>query len=153
MVIMANEKTRKNAAEEAYKIGDHLKEGKLKTVVIGFDDNKDPIRVLEEVFIGKADFENQDKAIAEANKRLGLTGAKALTRLNNQECEKLAKAFDKVAPPALQGSAAPWFWGDGDYSAGRIYSAGDGEWRTVSDVLNMYHPRDVPAALRGPVQN
>lgn len=139
------------AAQEAYKIGDRLKEGKLTTVIFGFDENKDPIRVPESVFVGNAEFYNQDKAVAEANERLGLKGQKALTRLNDQECAQLAKVWDKVAPPALQGSAAPWFWGASDfnYDGERVYRGGEADWG--SDFRYNSHP--VPAALCGPVRS
>jgi hypothetical protein len=141
-------------AKKALEIGDRLKEGKLTTVILGFDENKDPIRVPEGVFIGKAKFEDQDKAIAEANDKLGLKGQKALTRLHNHECALLAKDWDKVASPAQQGSAAEWFWGrtlDERYNGGRVFRGGEADSYGIH-FHSKYGSRPVPAALRGPVQ-
>lgn len=137
------------AALEAYSIGDRLKEGELTTVIFGFDKNKDPIRVPEGVFIGTTEFYNQDKAVAQANDRLGLKGQKTLSRLNDDECAQLAKVWDKVAPPALQGDAAPWFWGASAINiTWRVYCGSKTDWGY--DV--RCYSRPVPAALRGPVR-
>ena len=140
------------AAQEAYKIGDRLKEGELTTVIFDFDENKDPIRVPENIFIGKTEHYNQDRAVADANDKYGLRGQQALTRLNDRECAQLAKVWDKVAPPSQQGNAAPWFWGElfNFYLGGRMYRSGADVWNSSNSGHGL---RPVPAALRGPVRN
>lgn len=139
------------APQETYKIGDRLKEGKLTTVIFGFDENNDPIRVPESIFVGNEGFNYQAYAVAKENDKLVLKGQKALTCLNDQECAQLAKVWNKVAPPALRGSAAPSFWGASTYDvgSGRVYRGGEAGW------LSLHRPnsRPVPAALRGPVQS
>lgn len=83
----------------------------MTTVIFGFDANNDPIRVLESVFVGKAEFHNQDDVIAQTNYKIGLKGQERLTRLNDHECAQLVKVWNKVASRDLQGGDAPWFWG------------------------------------------
>lgn len=143
------------AAQEAYKIGDRLREGNLTTVIFGFDEKNNPIRVLEDIFVGNAKFDHQDKAVTKRNEELGLKGQKALTRLNDLECAQLAEVWDKVAPPALQGSAAPWFWGESFSTSlwgGCVFRAEEDGVSIAIDESGAYGSSyKVPAALRGPI--
>lgn len=158
--VMASEKAKEidfgktdtaaGLAQKALGIGDRLKEGTLTTVVFGFDGNKDPIRVPEGVFIGEAIFCDQDKVVAKANVGLDLKGTKALTRLSDDECAQLTKVWAKVAPPELQTSTAPEFWGASDYCySGRLYHGGEPYW----SYLDQNYSRPVPAAIRGPARS
>jgi hypothetical protein len=147
------------ASRGAYKIGDHLVEGKLTTVVFSFDENNHPIRVPTFVFIGKSNFSDQDVAIKKENERLGLHGDRMLTPLDGNECAQLAKVWDKVAlpvsghePPRFSANETPWFWGESestDEDRARVFRGGV-EAATFDSKRCL---RPVPVALRGPIRS
>jgi len=135
------------AAQEALEIGGVMKDG---TVVIAVDLKKNlALFAPEGIFGGESDFVHQDVAEKNANQR-GLHGHKDWRLVTDVEAGALAKAWDKVAPPALHGSAAPWFWGaSGNRFFGRVYrgdKAGRGDYsdRSIS--------RPVPVVRSGPVR-
>ena len=139
------------AAQKALEIGDRMKDG---TVVIAVDlENNIALFVPEGIFGGNARFEDQYDVVekADAQKLHGHTDWRLIT---DNEASALAKAWGKVAPPALQGEAAPYFWGlsadQAFYSAsGRIYRGGMDGW-FYSAPRNLY---PVPIVRRGPARS
>lgn len=120
------------AAQEALVIGQKMKDG---TVVIAVDLQKNlALFAPEGIFGGKSDFDHQDGVVKKVNEQ-SLAGHKDWRRITDQEASALAKDWPKVAPPALQGSAAPRFWGAstfnfdfGDnYYYGRVYRGGEAD--------------------------
>jgi len=135
------------AAKEALEIGDRMKDG---TVVIAVDlKNNTALFAPEGIFGGNSSFDDQDSVVKQSNAQ-GLHGQKDWRRITDKEASSLAKAWDKVAPPALQGSAAPWFWGASALNAslGRVYRGGGSDW----NISSRYHSRPVPVVRSGPAR-
>jgi len=138
------------AAKQVLEIGDRIKDG---TVVIAVDPKKNlALFAPEGIFGGEADFDHQDYVIYKANKQ-GLRGHKDWRRVTDNEARALAKVWDKVAPPPLQGSAAPWFWGKSinfiDYYYARVYRGGEAECRPN----HRFGSRPVPIVRSGPARS
>lgn len=137
------------AAKKALEIGQRMKDG---TVVIAVDLKENfALFAPKEIFGGGSNFNNQDDIVKKANEE-GLHGHSDWRRVTDKEASALAHAWDKVAPPALQGSAAPWFWGasgTGRYdTAGHIYRGGEADWG--GDDRGWSHP--VPVVRSGPAR-
>jgi len=80
------------------------------TVVIGVDLRKNiALFAPENIFGGNSDFDHQDGVVAKANAK-SMNGHKDWRRITDKEASTLAKNWKKVAPPELQGDAAPLFW-------------------------------------------
>jgi hypothetical protein len=135
------------AAQTALKVGDHLKDG---TIIIHIDNNT-ALTAPENLFGGVSDFRHQDDVVAQANAQ-NLQGHNDWRRATDEEASILAKNWNKVAPPAQQGSAAPQFWGkyaEVD-SSGRVYRGGetDPDARFWSYSLSVPVVRSVALAPR-----
>jgi cell wall-associated NlpC family hydrolase len=131
--------------KKALEVGEHMKDG---TVVIAVDLKKNTALFAPEgIFGGNSDFDEQDGIVKKANEQK-LASHKDWRRVTDSEASALAKAWDKVAPRAMQDSYAPWFWGastDQFNSAGRVYRGGESDppsitylayWRPVPVVRN-----------------
>ncbi|MDD9900303.1 MAG: hypothetical protein OXT65_04930 [Alphaproteobacteria bacterium] len=143
--VNGNTMTAIDTAQKAFEIGECLKDG---TIVFGFDDDKNPLRVPEGVLCGETDYYSQNRIVERANAD-ALHGHKTWTRLSDKECAQLAKVWDKVAPVAQRGSAAPWFWGASSshrHSFGNVYRGGG-----KSSTTDLNASRFVPVVLRGAV--
>jgi len=134
------------AAKEALEIGDRMKDG---TIVIAVDLKMNiALFVPEDIFGGNSTLYHQAVVVAKANAQ-NLHGKKDWRRITDEEANSLAKDWDKVAPPALQGHAAPWFWGAFSYfgsNSGRVYRGGEAD-------CSYYHrnnSRPVPVVRSGP---
>ena len=122
------------AAPKAHEVGEHLKDG---TVCVAVDLEKNEALFMPEgIFGGKSTFDDQDEVVQEAN-RNKLHGHGDWRRTTDGENEKLSEVWNKVAPPALQGSAAPWFWGaSASYDGlGRVWRGGEADWYDVTPGL------------------
>jgi len=137
------------AAKKALEIGDRMKDG---TVVIAVD-LKENIALFapKDIFGGNSAFDSQDSVVKQANVQ-GLHGHKDWRRITDEEASALAKAWDKVAPPALQGSAAPWFWGAAtdDAGNGSVFRRGYSVWNRGPYRLDS---RPVPVVRSGPARS
>ncbi len=135
-------------AQKVLAVGDRLKDG---TVVIAVDPDKDTsLRAPEGIFGGESDFDHQDSVVNNANAQR-LNGHNDWRRVTNEEANTLAGAWNKVAPPALQGRAAPWFWGASlnGYLDGRVYRGGESDWYG----FDRYSSRPVPVVRSGPARS
>lgn len=137
-----------NFVQKVLEVGDRLRDG---TVVIAVDlDNHTSLRVPEGIFGGVSAFDDQDGVVNNANAQ-NLHGHDDWRRVTNEEASTLAGAWNKVAPPALQGGrAAPWFWGasGNHFISGRVYRGGESGW------LSSYQDtsRPVPVVRSGPAR-
>jgi len=131
--------------KKALEVGDRV-DG---TVVIAVD--KDIATFAPEgIFGGNSAFDSQDSVVKQANAR-SLHGNNDWRRITDMEAWALTKAWDKVAPPALQGSAAPWFWGASTrYDSGRVCRSGDSDW---GNYYYRFYSRPVPVVRSGPVRS
>jgi hypothetical protein len=138
-----------SAARVAHEVGDHLKDG---TVCIAVDlKNDNALFAPEGIFGGNARFDDQDKVVEKVNAGNGTHGHKDWRRISDAEGKKLSDAWNKVAPPALQGRAAPWFWLASPYGNdcdGRVRRGGE----TVSASHYRYDSLPVPVVRSGPVR-
>ncbi len=135
------------ASQKALEVGDYLQDG---TVVIAVDlKNNQALFAPEGIFGGKATFDKQDAIPAQMNKQ-NAHGHNDWRRITDAEGETLSKAWDKVEPRELQGSAAPWFWlasSDNDVT-GRVRRGGDADW----DGKYQDYSRPVPVVRSGPAR-
>lgn len=139
-----------NLAQKVLKVGDRLRDG---TVVIAVNPDKNTsLRVPEGIFGGESDFDHQDGVVNNANAK-SLHGHNDWRRVTNKEADTLAGAWGKVAPPALQGRAAPWFWGASNslYILGRVCRGGESDWDAIY-VFRDYS-RPVPVVRSGPARD
>lgn len=137
------------AAQKALEIGDRMKDG---TVVIAVDLKKNTALFAPEgIFGGNSDFDHQDGVVKQANAR-SLHGNKDWRRGTDKEASALANAWDKVAPPALQGRDTPWFWGaaSSKNDNGRVYRGGKADG--VSND-HRYYSHPVPVVRSGPARS
>lgn len=135
-------------AQKVLAVGDRLKDG---TVVIAVDVNKNKALFAPGgIFGGESDFDYQDGVVDTANAQ-SLHGHNDWRRVTNDEAGTLASAWNKVAPDALQGRAAPWFWGASIvlYSTGRVYRGGESVWRD----FHRDDSRPVPVVRSGPARS
>lgn len=135
-------------AQRVLEVGERLRDG---TVVLSVDlDKNQALFVPAKIFGGEAKFDHQDNVVKSAN-RDGLHGHKDWRRITDAEGETLSKAWDKVAPAELQGSAAPWFWlaSPVNNGNGRVRRGGEAGW--TSDVRVSSYP--VPVVRSGPARS
>ena len=133
-------------AKEALKVGDRLKNG---TVVLFVDLKKNEALFLPAaIFGGKASFADQDNVVKAANAK-ALHGHSDWRRITDTEGKTLSKVWDKVAPPELQGRAAPWFWLASPYGnhLGRVGRGGEADWLNLRRHLSL----PAPVVRSGPV--
>ena len=145
-VALEASRTNTPIAQKAHEVGERLKDG---TVVIAVDpDTNTSLRVPGDIFGGKSDFYHQDGVVNTANAQ-SLHGHQDWRRVTDAEAGTLARAWNKVAPPTLQGSAAPWFWGaSAHYSNGSIFRGGESGWGTAT--RDRYGSCPVPVVRSGP---
>jgi hypothetical protein len=93
--------------ERVLEVGDHLKDG---TVCIAVDLKKnEALFAPAEIIGGEAKFYNKIDIPRRLNEQ-NAHGHRDWRNITDKEGETLAKVWNKVAPPELLGSAAPWFW-------------------------------------------
>ena len=135
-------------AQRVLEVGERLRDG---TVVLSVDlDKNQALFVPAKIFGGEAKFDHQDNVVKSAN-RDGLHGHKDWRRITDAEGETLSKAWDKVAPAELQGSAAPWFWlaSPGLNNVGRVRRGGEAGW----DSGYRGYSGPVPVVRSGPARS
>ena len=145
--VPANDTAAKaTAALKAHEVGEHLEDG---TVCIAVDlKNDKALFAPEGIFGGNAPFDDQDEVVVKVNARSGTHGHKDWRRITDEEGKTLADVWNKVAPPALQGRAAPWFWlASPDHYHGRVRRGGeaDGNYNNRDDLLPVPVVRSGPA--------
>lgn len=97
-----------NIAPRALKVGDRLNDG---TVVLSLNRARnEALLVPKKIFGYVTNFENQDYAIKEYVNKCDLHGHDDWRPITDTEGEELARVWDKVAPPEMQGHNAPLFW-------------------------------------------
>jgi hypothetical protein len=145
--------TAANDAGKALEVGEHLKDG---TVVIAVDlEHNEALRVPEGIFGGNDRFDYQDEVVEEVNAGSGTHGHKDWRRITDEEGKTLSEVWNKVAPAALKGRAAPWFWLASPYSfnytsnLGRVRRGGEADWYS----RNRYDSLPVPVVRSGPAQS
>ena len=135
-------------AQRVLEVGERLRDG---TVVLSVDlDKNEALFVPAKIFGGEAKFDHQDNVVKSAN-RDGLHGHKDWRRITDAEGETLSKAWDKVAPAELQGSAAPWFWLASPYGnyIGRVRRGGEADWGNFF----RFDSIPVPVVRSGPARS
>ncbi len=131
------------AAPKTHEVGERLEDG---TVCIDVDlKNNKALFAPEGIFGGAAKFDDQDDVVEKVNAGDGLHGHKDWCRITDAEGKKLSDVWNKVAPPALQGSAAPWFWLASPGTNGRMRRGGEADGTYGRDCL-----RPVPVVRSGP---
>jgi hypothetical protein len=136
-----------NKKEKALEIGD------CQNGMVVFDVDLEKNTALwapKSLFVRNSDFDHQDDVVKQANDQ-SLHGQKDWRRSTDKEASALVKAWDKVAPPELQGDAAPLFWGKTKKGyCGRVYRSGETRWQ--DDYREDSHPvlvvRSSPARPR-----
>ena len=94
-------------AQKAFQVGDRLRDG---TVCIAVDLHKNKaLFAPEEIFGGKAKFDNQGEIPAQLNKQNAYSH-NDWRNITDDEGKTLSEVWDKVAPDELKGNAAPYFW-------------------------------------------
>ncbi len=134
--------------QRALEVGERLRDG---TVVLSVDLNKnEALFVPAKIFGGEATFGKQYNAVKAANND-ALHGHKDWRRITDAEGETLSKAWDKVAPAALQGRAAPWFWLASPFfnNSGRVRRGGEADW--IISYRGLSNP--VPVVRSGPARS
>jgi hypothetical protein len=138
------------AALKAHEVGEHLKDG---TVCIAVDlKNDNALFAPEGIFGGNAKFDDQDEVVEKVNAGNGTHGHKDWRRITDAEGKTLSEVWNKVAPPALQGRAAPWFWLASpydDFNGGRVRRGGEAGW--YNSYRNYSLP--VPVVRSGPARS
>ncbi len=136
-------------ALKVHEVGEHLKDG---TVCVAVDlKNNNALFAPEGIFGGNAKFDDQDEVLEKVNAGNGTHGHKDWRRITDAEGKTLSEVWDKVAPPALQGRAAPWFWLASPNSNfyGRVRRGGE------ADGTNLYRHNSlpVPVVRSGPARS
>lgn len=129
-------------------IGQKMKDG---TVVIAVDVQKNiALFAPEGIFGGESVFTRQDAVVQKANEQ-GLAGHKDWRRVTEKEASALARDWNKVAPPALQGTDAPRFWGATAMRSfyGPSYLGGNPDWSSCHGTYS----RAVPVVRSGPARS
>jgi hypothetical protein len=134
------------AAPKAHQVGEHLKDG---TVCIAVDLKNDNALFAPEGIFGSYECcDHQEEAVNRVNAGKGRHGHKDWRRITEAEGKTLSEVWDKVAPPALKGRAAPWFWlpGQSFVDDGMARKGGEADW----DFLDKYFSLPVPVVRSGP---
>lgn len=134
-------------ALQVLEVGERLRDG---TVVLSVDlEKNEALFVPAGIFGGEAEFSQQDNVVKKVNSNAA-HGHNDWRRITDAEGETLSKVWDKVAPPALQGAAAPWFWlatPDDSYLA-LVRRGGEEGW----GYTGWYRSNPVPVVRSGPAQ-